>query len=53
MPRRRPLRHVAGASGHSIGRNSGLELIRGEGGVNSGQDLFTTKRYPGSTGRES
>jgi hypothetical protein len=46
MPRQRPLRHVAGASGHDIGWNSGLELIRGE-------DHFTTKRYPGSTGRES
>jgi hypothetical protein len=46
MPRRRPLRHVAGTSGYDIGRNSGFELIRGE-------DLFTMKRYPGTGEHES
>jgi hypothetical protein len=46
MPRRRPLRHVADASGHDIGWNSGFKLIRGE-------DLFTTKRYPGTGEHES
>jgi hypothetical protein len=46
MPRRRPVRHIAGASGHGIGQNSGFELIRGE-------DLFTTRRYPGTGEHES
>jgi hypothetical protein len=41
MPRLWMLRHAAGSSGHVLGRNSGFELIRGE-------DIFTTRRYPGT-----